>query len=86
MLGVLYLKCQNISSDQPNSRHAIFSPSKFDLYGSQAFPGISDLLHKIEDLDETTKKDRYKQLKKHVSDLMIMIKEASGLLKPSYQV
>lgn len=75
-----------LSLDRPRARNAIFSPSKFNLYGSQAFPGITDLLHEIEDLDEVSKKERFEQLKKHVSDLMIMIKEASGLLKPSYQV
>ena len=66
--------------DRPSSRHAIFAPSKFNSYGGAAFPGIIDLLHEIDDLDNDSKKKRYEKLKRHVSDLMIMIKEASRYL------
>ena len=66
--------------DRPYSRNAIFAPSKFNSYGGAAFPGIIDLLHEIDDLDNESKKKRYEKLKRHVSDLMIMIKEASRFL------
>ena len=65
---------------RPSSRNAIFAPSKFNSYGGAAFPGIIDLLHEIDDLDNDSKKKRYEELKKHVSDLMIMIKEGSRFL------
>ena len=65
---------------RPETRNAIFAPSKFNAYGGAAFPGITDLLHEIEDLASDEKTKRYKELKKHVSDLMIMIKEASRFL------
>ena len=67
---------------RPETRNAIFANSKFNTYGASAFPGITDLLHEIEDLDNESKKKRYQELKRHVSDLMIMIKEASRFLLP----
>lgn len=78
----IYFKlCKNILYvGRPSSRNAIFAPSKFNSYGGAAFPGIIDLLHEIDDLDNDSKKKRYEELKKHVSDLMIMIKEGSRFL------
>ena len=77
----IYFKlCKNIYVGRTSSRNAIFAPSKFNSYGGAAFPGIIDLLHEIDDLDNDSKKKRYEELKKHVSDLMIMIKEGSRFL------
>ena len=71
---------------RPDSRNAIFAPSKFNSYAGAAFPGITDLLHEIEDLDEKSKESRYEELKRHVSDLMIMIQSATRFLYPVYKV
>ena len=67
---------------RPESRNAIFAPVKFNLYGASAFPGISDLLHEIENLEGDSKEARWKEIQRHVSDLMIMIQEAARFLKP----
>ena len=40
---------------RPGVRNAIFAPAKFNSYGGAAFPGISDLLHEIEELDPKAK-------------------------------
>ena len=58
----------------------------FNSYAGAAFPGITDLLHEIEDLDEKSKESRYEELKRHVSDLMIMIQSATRFLYPVYKV
>ena len=52
------------------------------MYGASAFPGISDLLHEIDDLEVDDKEARWKEIRRHVSDLMIMIQEAARFLKP----
>ena len=62
-------------------RHAIISPSKYDSYGSSVFPGISDLLHGIDALSGAELDARVEQLKRHVSDLMVVIKAAENYLK-----
>ena len=71
---------------RPDVRNAIFAPGKFNSYAGAAFPGISDLLHEIDGLDTEAKKDRWKEIRKHVSDLMIMIKEAARFLRPVEQI
>ena len=71
---------------RPGVRNAIFAPAKFNGYASSAFPGISDLLHEIDDLDEESKSARWKKIRRHLSDLMIMIQEAERFLRPVAQV
>ena len=72
--------------DRPEIRNAIFAPSKFNTYGGAAFPGISDLLHEIDDLPPQDHVKRWKEVKKHVSDLMIMINEAARFLNPVHEI
>ena len=62
------------------------APSLFNVYAAAAFPGITDLLHGIDELEDDAKEERYKQLKRHVSDLMIMIQEATRFLMPVFKV
>ena len=62
----------------------IMSPAKFDLYGSGYFPGIGDLLSDYETLTEDEKKVRVVTLKKHVSQLMVVILRAVDHLKEVY--
>ena len=71
---------------RPDSRNAIFAPGKFNSYEGGAFPGISDLLHEIDDLDDIPKAARWKEIRRHVSDLMIMIQEATRFLNPVEQI
>ena len=71
---------------RPDVRNAIFAPGKFNSYAGAAFPGISDLLHEIDDLDTVAKSARWKEIRRHVSDLMIMIQEAARFLNPVEQI
>ena len=71
---------------RPESRNAIFAPAKFNQYAGSAFPGISDLLHEIDDLDDEAKSAQWKEIQRHVSDLMIMIQEAARFLNPVEQI
>ena len=71
--------------DRIQYRHVVSAPSLFDAYGGSAFPGIGDLLYKLDQINDQNSqeyKDVIKQIKKHVSDLMIIIKRASHYLQP----
>ena len=72
--------------DRIQYRHVITAPSLFDAYGGSAFPGLGDLLYKLEQIPVREVSEEYnkvvKQIKKHVSDIMIIIKRASHFLKP----
>ena len=63
-------------------RHAVFSPAKFNAYGGAAFPGISDLLHEFDKLEEEERAERLLELRKHLSDLMILFRQAASWLQP----
>ena len=71
---------------RPGVRNAIFAPGKFNAYAGGAFPGIADLLHEIDDLPAEDKAKRWKEIKRHVSDLMIMLQEAARFLQPVEQI
>lgn len=71
---------------RPEARHAIFAPAKFDTYGGSAFPGISDLVHEIEKLEGKELDQRREEIKRHVSDLMIIVRNAADFLKPLYDI
>lgn len=44
------------------------------------FPGLSDLMHKFDDLDNDEKLAKIKEVKKHLSDLMIVFRQATSWL------
>jgi len=67
-------------------RHALFSPAKFNSYGGAAFPGISDLLHEVEKLDTGERRERFKEIRKHLSDLMIVLRQAASWLSTETQI
>jgi len=67
-------------------RHALFSPSKFNSYGGAAFPGISDLLHEVDKLDTDQRKERFKDIQKHLSDLMIVLRQAASWLSTEDEI
>ncbi|XP_064110868.1 N-acetylated-alpha-linked acidic dipeptidase 2-like [Macrobrachium nipponense] len=66
---------------RPTIRHAIFAPSQFDNYAAAGFPGISDLLYRIDDLQGEELSKRHKEIRRHISDLTILLQKASGLLE-----
>ena len=39
-------------------RHVIFAPSKYNLYGSSSFPGVSDILFKLDETGDEDEVDR----------------------------
>jgi len=69
---------------RPAIRHAIFSPAKFNSYGGAAFPGISDLLHEVDKLSEEERRERFTELRRHLSDLMILFRQAAAWLQPTH--
>ena len=71
---------------RPDVRHAVFAPSKFNKYGASAFPGIGDLLHEIDRLPNKEREERWEQIKRHISDLMIMVKSAEEFLRPVHEI
>ena len=70
------------------TRHAIFAPGKFNIYGGGGFPAISDLLYEHDKLVKDTPeyKERWDLIKRHVSDLMIMTQSAARYLRPYHTV
>ena len=73
-------------SHVPTYSHAIMSPAKFDSYGSGYFPGIGDQLYDFDAQTEDEKNRRLKILRKHVSQLMIVILRAVDHLKEVYRL
>merc|ERR1712083_1284660 len=65
--------------DRIQYRHVIVAPSMFDAYGGSAFPGVGDILYNINEQEPGTSEYSrlVKVLRKHVSDLMILIGRAS---------
>ena len=70
-----------------NIRHAIFSPPQHG--GPQFLPGISDLLHELHEAGTKDTKEyaeKLLELRKHLSDLMIMFRQAASWLQPFDQL
>jgi len=70
--------------DRIQYRHVITAPSLFDAYGGSAFPGVGDLIFSLEELEPSSEEYEkvVKQLRKHISDLMIIVKRAANYLIP----
>ena len=47
---------------------------------------MGNLLHEIDDLDDDAKASRWKEIRRHVSGLMIMTQEANRFLNPVEQI
>lgn len=71
---------------RPETRHAVFAPSQFDSYAASGFPGISDLLYKIDDLEPEELHQREKDIMKHISDLTILVQRATSLLRDFHSI
>ena len=46
------------------------------------FPGILDLLHDYEELKDEERVERVLELRRHLSDLMILFRQAAAWLQP----
>ena len=81
LLERLFISPQGLPG-RPNTRHAIFAPSKHNLYGASTFPGLKDLTFNLEKLEGEERFSRVEDIKKHISDLMIMMNSAAKFLRP----
>ena len=52
----------------------------FLIPGSSAFPGVNDLLHEVDKLEQEEKNKRFEEIKRHLSDLMIVFHQATQWL------
>ena len=75
-----FLMSKGLPMGRQQTKHAIISPSAFNIYGGDSFPGISDLLYGLDDLVGDERQQRIKELEIHVSDLMVVIKTATDYL------
>lgn len=71
---------------RPSVRHAVFAPSQFDNYATAGFPGISDLLYGYDGLGPEETTERQKEIKRHISDLTILVQRASSLLEDFHSI
>jgi len=65
---------------RPIYRHLLFSPAKFNAYAGSVLPGLRDLTHGFEKLEEDQKLKKVDEAKKHLSDLMIVFRQAANWL------
>ena len=86
--------------DRTIYKNAIFSPSKFNNYGEiqlrpnlitkihllagSSFPGVRDLMHEFDKLDEDEKTAVITRVKKHLSEIMMVFRQAKGWLEDDY--
>ncbi|XP_013793884.1 putative N-acetylated-alpha-linked acidic dipeptidase, partial [Limulus polyphemus] len=66
--------------EQPLKRNVAFAPSKYDSYSSHGFPAIQDLLYGIDNLNDEDQHARWEEIKLHISDLTVIIRQAKAVL------
>ncbi|MPC70070.1 Glutamate carboxypeptidase 2 [Portunus trituberculatus] len=66
---------------RPDTRHTVFAPSQFNNYASAGFPGLVDLLYKIDTLQGKERADREEEIRKHISHLTIFMRAAEKFIK-----
>ncbi|XP_076360320.1 N-acetylated-alpha-linked acidic dipeptidase 2-like [Tachypleus tridentatus] len=59
-------------------RHVAFAPSKYDSYSNVGFPQLQDLMFALDPMD---KEKQWQQIRRHISDLMIIIRAAADYLE-----
>ena len=62
-------------------KNMYINPALFHSLAGSAFPGLTDLLHGIEKLGPEEKTVRVKALRKHLSDLMIIFRQAASWME-----
>ena len=60
-------------------RHILLAESSVDLYTGNSFPGLTDLLFDIEEVDDQEK--RCKTVEKHYSVILFAIQSATAVLR-----
>lgn len=62
-------------------RHIVFAPSAFDMYAGALFPGLVDLLWRIEDTTGDEQARRWQQVKRHLATVIYTVHSASSVLR-----
>jgi len=73
---------------RPEWQHAVLSPSLYDSYDASFFPGLTDLLteiHELQNQGEDASRP-IRELRKHVSDLRIAVKQAGDYMHDVWKV
>ncbi len=69
--------------NRDDSRNVIYSPSKYNRYVASSFPGLSDLLFELDTLtDPAAIALKWEEIRRHVSDLFIAVRQAASYLRP----
>ena len=63
------------------AKNVIFGPSIFEKFARNTFPGIRNILYRIQELEIGQRAERLAILRRHLSDLMIVIHQAALHLK-----
>ncbi|XP_076313900.1 N-acetylated-alpha-linked acidic dipeptidase 2-like [Tachypleus tridentatus] len=70
--------------EQPLKRNIAFAPSKYDSYSSHGFPAIHDLSYGIDNLSDEDKHARWEEIKLHISDLTVALRQAKAVLDRNF--
>jgi len=62
-------------------RHVLFAPSVFDTYSSASFPGLVDLMWRIEDAHGDDKIKRWEQVKRHLATVIYTFHSAISVIR-----
>jgi len=65
---------------RPSYRHVIFAPSLYNSYAGSTFPGLSDLMH---DIDQHPQPDtQWEEVRRHLATIIYCFQSAASVLKP----
>ncbi|KAK7070881.1 N-acetylated-alpha-linked acidic dipeptidase 2 [Halocaridina rubra] len=65
---------------RPEYNHVVTAPSSANIYESDSFAGLQDLLHNIQNLSDEEKQKRWRAVREHISVITHLTKAASNAL------
>ena len=85
LVGSLAAQSTDTSSFPPPCRTATVGPGhhlylSYHILASSVFPALGDLMDKFEQLKDKKKEQRLKEIKKHISDIMLTFRRAASWL------
>ena len=66
-------------------RHVLFAPSSFDSYAGATFPGLVDLMWRIDQLSAKEQTQKWEDVKRHLATIIYTVESAISVLKPTTQ-
>ena len=76
----IFIKPEGLD-ERAQIRHVLYAPFKYDTYSKGAFPGVKDLMYKISHSNDKNQiEHNLKLLRKHLSDVALIIKSAARFL------